>query len=42
MCDEKKEHYFEIKIFGKSLYDQEELTALIYEFLKGKADFKII
>jgi hypothetical protein len=37
-----KENYFEIKITGKStLYDEQEITDLLYEFLKDKAEFQI-
>ena len=37
-----KENYFEIKIVGKStLYTEKEIIDLLYEFLKGKAEFKI-
>ena len=37
-----KEHYFEIKISGKSTTHEEwELIDAIYELLKDKAEFEI-
>jgi hypothetical protein len=42
MTKEEKEHYFEIKIIGKStLYDETEIIDLLYEFLQNKAEFNI-
>lgn len=37
-----EEHFFEFKIWGKSTtHDEAELRDLLYEFLKGKAEFRI-
>ena len=42
MPKEPKENFFEIKIIGKStMYTEEELVDLLYEFLKDKAEFQI-
>jgi hypothetical protein len=40
--DMPKEHFFEIKIVGKSTtHTEAEIIDDIYEFLKDKAEFKI-
>jgi len=37
-----KENYFEIKVWGKSTtHTEQEITDLIYELLKDKAEFQI-
>ncbi|MBA7647022.1 hypothetical protein ES703_54791 [subsurface metagenome] len=42
MSDEPKENYFDIRIRGSStIYTEQELTDLLYEFLKNKAEFQI-
>lgn len=41
--ERSKEHYFEIKLKGKSKkYTEEELRDLLYEFLKDKAELFMI
>lgn len=40
--EEETEYFFELKIEGSStIYTEEELIDLLYEFLKDKAEFQI-
>lgn len=39
----EKENYFDVRIQGKStLYTEQEIIDLLYEFLKDKAEYQIV